>query len=425
MSTHGDSTLVLHEGWRGDPATNSIVVPIYQTGSYTFDSSEHAANLFNLSEPGNIYTRLMNPTTDVLEKRLAALEGGVGALATASGMAAIFLAVTNVAKCGDHIIASSSLYGGTETLFRYTLPKFGIEVTFLDAIDADSVAKAVKENTVLVYMETIGNPSGDVADLEAISTVAHAQGLPVFIDNTFAPLICKPLEHGIDVVVYSCTKWIGGHGTSIGGAIIDGGKFDWSQGRHPDFTTPDDSYHGLVYWEALGEMSFIIKCRVDGMRNMGMCPSPFNSFQLIQGLETLPIRLEKHASNAIEIANWLVEQPEISWVNFSGLESHPCHHLAKKYLKNSFGSVFGIGIKGGYDAAVKFIDNCQLIFHLANVGDARSLVIHPASTTHQQMSAEALKSCGITPDFIRFSVGIENIEDLKADLKQALEKSQV
>ena len=424
MSKHGDSTLVLHEGWRGDPATNSIAVPIYQTGSYTFNSSEHAANLFNLSEGGNIYTRLMNPTTDVLEKRLAALEGGVGALVTASGMSAIFLAVTNLAKCGDHIIASSSLYGGTETLFRYTLPKFGIEVTFLDAIDADSVAKAVKDNTVLVYMETIGNPGGDVADLEAITTVAHAQGLPVIIDNTFAPLICKPFEHGIDVVVYSCTKWIGGHGTSIGGAIIDSGKFDWSQGRHPGFTTPDESYHGLVYWEALGAMAYIIKCRVDGMRNIGMCPSPFNSFQLIQGLETLPIRLEKHASNAIELADWLVAQPEISWVNFSGLKDHPSHELAKKYLKNSFGSVFGIGIKGGYEAAIKFIDNCELVFHLANVGDARSLVIHPASTTHQQLSAEALKACGITPDFVRISVGIENMEDIKADLKQALEKSQ-
>ena len=424
MSKHGDSTLVLHEGWRGDPATNSIAVPIYQTGSYTFDSSEHAANLFNLSEPGNIYTRLMNPTTDVFEKRLAALEGGVGALATASGMSAIFLAVTNVAKCGDHIIASSSLYGGTETLFRYTLPKFGIEVTFLDSIDADSIKASVKDNTVLVYLETIGNPNGDVADLEAISTVAHNNGLPVFIDNTFAPLICKPFEFGIDVVLYSCTKWIGGHGTSIGGAIIDSGNFDWSQGRHPDFTTPDESYHGLVYWEALGKMAYIIKCRVDGMRNMGMCPSPFNSFQLIQGLETLPIRLEKHASNAVELANWLVEQPEVAWVNFSGLADHPSHELAKKYLKDSFGSVFGIGLKGGYDAAVKFIDSCELIFHLANVGDVRSLVIHPASTTHQQLSDEALEACGITSDFIRLSVGIENVEDLKADLKQALVKSQ-
>jgi O-acetylhomoserine (thiol)-lyase len=425
MAKHGDSTLVLHEGWRGDPSTHSIAVPIYQTGSYTFDSSEHAANLFNLSEPGNIYTRLMNPTTEVFEKRLAALEGGVGALATSSGMSAIFLAITNVAKCGDHIIASSSLYGGTETLFRYTLPKFGIEVTFLDTFNAETIAATVKANTVLVYFETIGNPSGDVADLEAISQVAHSHKLPVFIDNTFAPLICKPFLHGVDVVIYSCTKWIGGHGTSIGGAIIDGGNFDWSQGRHPDFTTPDESYHGLIYWDSLKEMAYITKCRVDGMRNMGMCPSPFNSFQMIQGLETLPIRLEKHASNAIELAQWLQEQPEISWVNFVGLPTHPTHHLAQKYLKGSFGSVFGIGIKGGYEAAIKFIDNCQLTFHLANVGDVRSLVIHPASTTHQQMSSEALQACGITSDFVRVSVGIENIEDLKADFKQALEKSQL
>ncbi len=430
MTTHGPSTIALHTGWRGDAATNSIAVPIYQTASYTFDSSEHAANLFNLSQPGNIYTRLMNPTTDVLEKRLAALEGGTGGLATASGMSAIFLAVTTLAQAGDHIIASSSLYGGTETLFRYTLPKFGIEVTFLDCIDADSVAEVIKDNTRLVYLETVGNPRGDIADLRAISDVAHANGLPVIIDNTFAPVICKPFDHGVDIVVYSCTKWIGGHGTSIGGAIIDSGNFDWSQGRHAGFTTPDMSYHGLVYWDALGNVpeagniAFIIKCRVDGLRNIGMCVSPFNSFQLIQGLETLPLRLEKHASNAIELADWLKAQPEVEWVNFTGLEDHPSHELAKKYLNNSFGSVFGIGLKGGYNAAVKFIDSCELVFHLANVGDARTLVIHPASTTHQQLSTEALESCGITSDFVRISVGLEDLKDVKADLKQALAKSQ-
>ncbi len=430
MSEYGSSTLALHAGWEGDPTTKSVAVPIYQTTSYSFDSTEHAANLFALKEFGNIYTRLMNPTTDVLEKRLAAMEGGTGALATSSGMSAIFLAVTTIAKAGDHIIASTSLYGGTETLFRHTLPKFGIEVTFVEDITAEKVLAAVKENTRLVFLETIGNPSCDVADLSAIAEESHSQGLPVMVDNTFAPQICKPFEHGVDIVVYSCTKWLGGHGTSIGGIIVDSGNFDWSQGRHPEFTTPDASYHGLVYWDALGNVpgmgniAFILKARVEGLRNIGMCQSPFNSFQLIQGVETLPLRIKKHGENALELAKWLKEQPEVTWVSYPGLEDHPSYELAKKYLKGSSGSVFGFGIKGGSDKAKEFIESVELAFHLANVGDARTLVIHPASTTHQQLTSEAQAACGITPDFIRVSVGIEDIEDIKADFKQALVKSQ-
>ena len=430
MSEYGSSTLALHAGWESDPTTKSVAVPIYQTTSYSFDSSEHAANLFALKEFGNIYTRLMNPTNDVLEKRLTALEGGVGALATSSGMSAIFLAVTTIAKAGDHIIASSSLYGGTETLFRHTLPKFGIEVTFIENITAETVKAAVKENTRLVYLETIGNPRGDVADLKTVTDAAHAEGLPVLIDNTFAPQICKPIEHGVDVVIYSCTKWLGGHGTSVGGVIIDSGNFNWGQGRHPEFTTPDQSYHGLVYWDALGNVpgmgnvAFILKARVEGLRNIGMSQSPFNSFQIIQGIETLSLRVKKHGENAVELAKWLKEQPEVAWVSFTGLEEHPSHETAKKYLKGSFGSVLGFGVKGGAEAAEKFINSVELAFHLANVGDARTLVIHPASTTHQQLSAEAQEACGIKPDFVRVSVGIEDIADIKADFKQALEASQ-
>ncbi len=430
MSEQGNSTVALHGGWRHDSATNSVAVPIYQTSSYAFNSSEHAGNLFALKEFGNIYTRLMNPTTDVLEKRLAAMDGGTGALATASGMSAIFLAVTTIAKAGDHIIASSSLYGGTETLFRYTLPKFGIEVTFIDEMDAEKVTAAVKENTRLVYLETIGNPRGDVLDLQAISDAAHAEKLPVVIDNTFAPMICRPFDHGVDIVVYSCTKWIGGHGSTVGGAIVDSGNFNWGQGRHPEFTTADQSYHGLVYWDALGNVpgmgnvAFILKARVEGLRNIGMCQSPLSSFQLIQGLESLPLRLERHAQNAVALAKWLQEQPEVTWVNYTGLEDHPSHEIAKKYLKGSFGSVFGFGIKGGSEAAKKFIDSVKLAYHLANVGDSRTLVIHPASTTHQQLSPEALVACGISDDFVRVSVGIENIEDIQADFKQALAASQ-
>lgn len=430
MRKQGDSTITLHAGQTADPTTGARAVPLYQTSSYVFKSAEHAANLFALKEFGNIYTRLMNPTTDVWEKRLAALEGGTGALGTSSGMAAIFLAITNIAQAGDHIITSASLYGGTDTLFRYTLPRFGIEVTFIDDISPEKVGKAIKKNTKLVYAETIGNPKGDVPDIEGIAKSAHAQGLPLMIDNTFAPILCKPIEHGADIVVHSCTKWIGGHGTSIGGIIIDSGKFDWSSGRFPEFTTPDESYHGIVYWDALknvpgaGNIAYIIKARVQGMRNIGFCPSPFNAFLFLQGIETLPLRMKAHNENAIALAEYLKKHKLVEWVSYTGLPEHPYHKIAKKYLKGGFGSVFGFGVKGGHKAAMKFIDSVKLASHLANVGDAKTLVLHPASTSHQQMSPEAQKASGVTPEFIRVSVGIENIEDIIADFEQALEKSQ-
>ncbi|MFZ2657158.1 MAG: aminotransferase class I/II-fold pyridoxal phosphate-dependent enzyme [Victivallales bacterium] len=431
MKKQGDSTITLHAGQTPDPTTGARAVPLYQTSSYVFKSAEHAANLFALKEFGNIYTRLMNPTTDVWEKRLAALEGGTGGLGTSSGMAAIFLAITNIAQAGDHIISSASLYGGTDTLFRYTFPRFGIEVTFIDDITPDKVKKAIKKNTKLVYAETIGNPKGDVPDIEGISKAAHAEGVPLFIDNTFAPILCKPIEHGADVVVHSCTKWIGGHGTSIGGIIIDSGKFDWSSGRFPEFTTPDESYHGIVYWDALknvpgaGNIAYIIKARVQGMRNIGFCPSPFNSFLFLQGIETLPLRIKAHNENAIALAEYLKKHKLVDWVSYTGLPEHPYHKIAAKYLKGGFGSVFGFGVKGGHKAAMKFIDSVKLASHLANVGDAKTLVLHPASTSHQQMSLEAQKASGITPEFVRISVGIENIEDIIADFDQALVKAQV
>ncbi len=429
MKKRGFSTISLHAGQQPDPTTNARAVPIYQTSSYVFDSSEHAADLFALKKPGNIYTRLMNPTTDVLEKRIAELEGGVGALGASSGTAAIFLAITNIARAGDHIVASASLYGGTQTMFVYTLPRFGIEVTILDDFTPENINKAIRENTKLVYCETIGNPKGDVPDIRAVADTAHAEGLPLFIDNTFAPVICRPIEHGADIVLHSCTKWIGGHGTSIGGMIVDSGNFDWSSGRFPEFTEPDDSYHGLVYWDALGNtpdgnIAFIVKARVQGMRNIGPCPSPFNSFLMLQGVETLPLRMKKHCENALELANCLKAHPLVDWVNSLALEDHPWHKTAERYLKGGFGSVFGFGIKGGHAAAIRFIDSVELASHLANIGDAKTLVIHPASTTHQQLDDKAKEAAGINPEFIRVSVGIEDIEDIKADFEQALEASK-
>ncbi len=426
----GNSTISLHGGHQPDPVTGSRAVPIYQTTSYVFKSPEHAANLFALKEFGNIYTRLMNPTTDVLEKRIALLDGGTGGLGTSSGMAAIFLAVTNITQAGDHIISSASLYGGTETLFRYTLPRFGIEVTFIEDFEPKKIEKAIKPNTRLIFAETIGNPKGDVPDIKPIADLAHKNGLPLFLDNTFAPVLCKPIEHGTDIVIYSSTKWIGGHGTSIGGLIVDSGKFDWSSGRFPEFTMPDPSYHGLIYHDALGNVpgmgniAFIIKARVQGLRNIGMCASPFNSFLAIQGIETLPLRMKAHCENALKLAEHLKNHKLVSWVNYLGLPEHPWHKTGKKYLVGGFGSVFGFGIKGGSASAVKFIKAVKLASHLANVGDAKTLVIHPDSTTHQQMSEEAKKASGINPEFIRTSVGIENIEDIIADFDQALEASQ-
>ena len=424
MSKTGDSTLSLHGGFEGDPETGACAVPIYQTASYVFESTQEAEDLFALKKFGNIYTRLMNPTTDVFEKRMAAIEGGSAALSTSSGMAAIFLAVTNITAAGDHIISAASLYGGTQTLFQYTLPRFGIEVTFVDELTPEAIDANIRPNTKLIYGETIGNPKGDVPDFKAITDTAHANGLPVIIDNTFAPLICKPLEHGVDIVIYSCTKWVGGHGTSIGGIIIDGGKFDWSSGRFPEFTEPDPSYHGVVYWEALGNVSYAVKARVQGMRNMGPCPSPANQFLLIQGLETLSLRMEKHCRNAEKLAEALKKHPQVEWVSYLGLEDHPSHEIAAKYLKGGFGSVFGLGVKGGVKAARKFIDSVKVAKHMANVGDARTLVINPWTTTHQQVPDDAKVAVGINPEFIRVSVGIEDIEDIIADFDQALKASQ-
>jgi O-acetylhomoserine (thiol)-lyase len=354
------------------------------------------------------------------------MEGGTGGLGTASGMSAIFLAVTNIAKAGDHIISSASLYGGTQTVFAYTLPRFGIEVTFLEDFNAETIKAAIRENTKLVYTETIGNPKGDVPDFESISKTAHEAGLPLFVDNTFAAALCRPIDYGADVVIYSCTKWIGGHGTSIGGMIIDSGKFDWSSGRFPEFTTPDPSYHGVVYWDALkdvpevGNVAFITKARVQGMRNVGPCPSPLNSFLLLQGVETLPLRMKKHCDNARDLAHYLEKHPAVEWVNSLALETHPWHETAKRYLKGGFGSVMGVGLKGGEKAAIKFISNVKLASHLANVGDAKTLVIHPWSTTHQQLDDQAKKAAGVSPEFIRISVGIEDLEDIIADFDQAL-----
>lgn len=421
-SKPGFNTLALHAGQSVDPATGSRAVPIYQTSCYAFADTETAANAFALKTPANIYTRITNPTVDVLEKRIAAIDGGVGALAAASGMAAIFLAVTNLAGAGDHIVASASLYGGTDTLFRFTLKRFGIEVTFIEEITAEKVSAAIRPNTKLVYIEIIGNPKGDIPDLETIAAAAHGQGVPVIIDNTFAPGACRPFDFGIDIIVYSATKWLSGHGTSLCGLIVDSGHFDWkASGRFPELTTPDESYHGLVYTEAFGSAAYIVKARAQGLRNMGPCLSPFNAFEIIQGIETLPLRIKAHGKNTLKLALWLQKHPNVEWVNFTGLPEHPDHAKALKYLSNGYlGSVFGFGVKGGASAAAKFIDSVKLLSHVANVGDSKTLVINPWSTTHQQLSDEAKKACGITPGFIRVSVGLENIEDIIADFSQAL-----
>jgi len=427
--TPGLETLSLHAGQQPDPATGARAVPIYQTTSYVFRDAEHAADLFALKEPGNIYTRLMNPTSDVVEKRMAALEGGTAGLLTSSGMAAIFLAVHTLAEAGDHLVSSASLYGGTETCFRYTLPKLGIGVTFVDNPTPEKIRSAVRKNTRAVYLETIGNPRGDVPDLEGIADAAHAAGVPVIVDNTFAPILCRPIEHGADIVLHSCTKWIGGHGTSIGGVLVDSGQFDWSRGRFPGFTTPDESYHGLVYGDAfkdvpgMGNVAFAMKARLDGMRNIGLCPSPFNAFLFLQGLETLPLRIRRQSANALALAQWLRTRKEVDWVNYTGLPDHPHHAAANRYLEGGFGAVLGFGIRGGRAAGERFINAVRLASHLANVGDAKTLVLHPASTTHQQMSQEAQRAAGVTPEFVRVAVGLENIEDIRADFDQALRAS--
>ncbi len=419
------ATKTLHAGQEPDPTTNSRAVPIYQTSSYVFNSSEHAASLFALTEMGNIYTRIMNPTTDVLEKRLAELDGGVGALALSSGSAAINLAILNLAKAGDNIVSAQFLYGGTYNMFNYTLKRMGINVKFVDSSNPENIAQAIDENTKAVFAETIGNPKNNVDDFEMIARIAHENGLPFIVDNTVAtPFLFKPFEHGADIACYSLTKFIGGHGTSIGGAVVDSGKFDWSSGRFEEYTTPDPSYHGLVYYEALGEMAYILKMRVTLLRDMGPCLSPFNAFQCLQGLETLHVRMPRHCENALKVAQFLEAHPSVEWVNYPGLASHPDFERAKRYLPAGQGAILGFGIKGGREAGAKFIDSVKLCSHLANIGDAKTLVIHPASTTHQQLSDEEQISAGVSPDYIRVSVGIEDIEDITEDLDQALTISQ-
>lgn len=418
-------TLAVHAGQEPDPVTRSRAVPIYQTTSYTFDNTDHAANLFSLAEPGNIYTRIMNPTQDVFEQRVAALERGVGALAVSSGQAAITYSILNIAKAGDEVVASSSLYGGTYNLFRHTLPKLGIQVNFVDPSEPENFKQAITGRTKAVFGETIGNPKGDVLDLEEVAMVAHEAGVPLIVDNTFAtPHLLRPIQFGADIVVHSATKFIGGHGTSIGGVIVDSGKFDWNNGKFPGLVEPDPSYHGISYSEALGEQAYIVKARVQLLRDLGAALSPFNAFLLLQGMETLHLRMERHSDNALKLARWLQEHEAVDWVSHPGLPTHPDYDKAKKYLPKGQGAIFTFGIKGGVEAGRRLIDNLELFSHLANVGDAKSLVIHPASTTHQQLTEEEQQAAGVNPELIRLSVGIEAVEDLIADLDQALKKSQ-
>ncbi|MGC8783811.1 MAG: O-acetylhomoserine aminocarboxypropyltransferase/cysteine synthase family protein [Armatimonadota bacterium] len=421
-------TLAVHGGQQPDPTTLARAVPIYQTTSYLFTDADHAARLFALEEFGNIYTRIMNPTVDVFEKRMALLEGGVGALATASGQAAETLAILTILKAGDELISANSLYGGTYNLFRHTLPKMGITVRFVDPVDPSNFRRALTPKTKLIYAEMVGNPKLDTLDVEAVANIAHEAGIPLMVDNTMpTPALIQPIRWGADIVVHSTTKFIGGHGTSIGGVIVDSGKFDWGNGNFPDFTSPDPSYHGLVLWdlpEPLKSMSFILKARLQMMRDIGACMSPFNAFLFLQGLETLHLRMERHSDNAMKVARFLEEHPCVSWVSYPGLPSHPTHETAKKYHKGGrYGAIIGFGIKGGYEAGKQFINELKLFSLLANIGDAKSLVIHPASTTHQQLKPEEQLETGVTPDFIRLSIGIEDVEDIIADLDQALRKA--
>ncbi len=417
----GFETLALHGGQVADPTTGARAVPIYATTSFQFKDSDHAARLFGLQEFGNIYTRIMNPTTDVFEQRIAALEGGVAALGVASGQAAETLAILNIAGAGDNIVASTDLYGGTYNLFRHTLPKLGITTRFVDARDYDGFAAAIDSNTRAFFLELVGNPRLDILDLERIAAIAHAQGVPVIVDaTTVTPYLWQPLKHGANIVVHSATKYIGGHGTSIGGVVVDGGNFDWTQGRFPGLTEPDESYHGLVYTQAFGNLAFILKLRVQGLRDLGAALSPFNSFLFLQGLETLPLRMERHSSNALAVAKHLSEHSKVAWVNYPGLPSHPSYELAKKYLPKGQSGILGFGIKGGREAGKTFINSLKLFSHLANIGDAKSLAIHPATTTHSQLTPDEQRLTGVTDDYIRLSVGIETIDDIIADLEQAL-----
>mgnify|MGYP000423855517 CR=1 FL=1 len=423
-------TLQLHAGQEPDPTTGSRAVPIYQTTSYQFKDTEHAGNLFALKEFGNIYTRIMNPTNDAFEKRVAALEGGVAAVATASGQSAQFLTIATIAQNGDNIVSTSNLYGGTYNQFKVTFPRMGIDVKFAEEESPEAYEKLIDGNTKAIYVESLGNPRGNVPDFEAYAKVAHDNDVPLIVDNTFGACgaIVQPIKHGADVVVESATKWIGGHGTSIGGVIVDSGNFNWGNGKFPMFSEPSPAYHGLNFWETFGadgpfgNIAFAIRVRVEALRDIGPAPSPFNSFLHIQGLETLSLRIERHNENALKLAQWLQDNDNVEWINFTGLPEHPHHELAKKYFKEGhFGSVFTFGVKGGFEKARKFIEEVQLSSHLANVGDAKTLVIHPASTTHQQLAEDEQKASGVTNDLIRVSVGIEHIDDIIADFEQAFD----
>jgi O-acetylhomoserine (thiol)-lyase len=430
ISSRNLSTLALHAGQVADPTTGARAVPIYQTTSFVFKDSDHAANLFALKEFGNIYTRIMNPTTDVLEQRIAAIEGGTGALAVSSGQAATTLALLNITQVGDEIVSANNLYGGTYQLFHYTLLKLGRTVKFVDSQNPEAFRKAITPKTRAIFAETIGNPKLDVPDFDALAKIAHEAGVPLMVDNTVGIGLVRPIDHGADIIVASATKYIGGHGTSIGGVIVDSGKFKWDNGKFAEFTEPDPSYHGLKFWDVfgnfpgLGNVAFIIKARVQLLRDIGACLSPFNAFLLLQGLETLPLRQRQHSENALEIARFLKAHPLVSWVTYPGLPEHPSHKLAVQYLKKGFGGLVGFGIKGGLEAGRKFINSVKLFSHLANIGDAKSLVIHPASTTHQQLTAQEQAETGVTADYVRLSIGIEDVEDIKADIDQGLNASQ-
>lgn len=429
MATPGIHTLSLHAGQKPDPATGARAVPIYQTTSYVFRDTDHAANLFALKEFGNIYTRLMNPTTDVFEQRVAALEGGTGALATASGSAAITYALLAITQLGDEIVSGNNLYGGTYQLFHYTFPKLGRTVKFVNSRDPEEFRKAINARTRAIYVETIGNPKLDVPDFEALAKIAHENGLPLVVDNTVGAGLVRPFDFGADILAASATKYIGGHGTSLGGVIVDSGKFRWDNGKFPEFTEPDPSYHGLKYWDALGNVpglgnvAFILKIRVTLLRDIGAALSPFNAHELLLGLETLPLRQKRHSENALAIARWLKKHPLVSWVTYPGLEDDPNHANATKYLRQGFGGLVGFGIRGGKESGKKFINSVKLLSHLANIGDAKTLVIHPASTTHSQLTAAERAETGVTDDYIRLSVGLEDVEDLQADIDQALKQA--
>ena len=420
------STLALHAGQTPDSATGARAVPIYQTTSYVFRDTDHAANLFALKEFGNIYTRIMNPTTDVFEQRMAAIEGGSAALAVSSGQAATTFSLLAITRLGDEIVSANNLYGGTYQLFHYTFPKLGRTVSFVDSGDLEAFRRAITPKTRAIYAETVGNPKLDVPDFEGLAKIAHDAGVPLVVDNTVGVGLVRPIEHGADIVANSATKYIGGHGTSIGGVIVDSGKFAWDNGKFPEFTDPDPSYHGLKYWDVfgnfpgLGNVALAIKLRVQWLRDVGMALSPFNAFQFLQGLETLPLRQRQHSANALAVAQWLSGHPQVTWVNYPGLEGHPSHALARRYLGGHFGGLIGFGIQGGLEAGRKFIDGVKLLSHVANIGDARTLVIHPASTTHQQLTPEEQRATGVTEDYVRLSIGLEDVEDIQADIDQAL-----